>query len=157
MDASDRKILNILQKNGRCSYSEIGGAVGLSTTAVKDRIDKLVAGGILQNFSIEIAPKPAGYDVIAFVFVGIDKPEDCKRFEKMAADIPNIQECHHVTGLFNYLLKVLATDMEDLENLLTKQIKIPGIVSRTETTIVFSSVKNSSYVECLNNADRQDD
>ena len=149
MDRQDRKILNLLQADGRRAYSEIGEKVGLSTTAVKDRIDKLQAKGVLKHFSIDVAIRPVGYRVKAFIFVGIDKPEDCKRFEEVISDNPNIQECHHVTGVFNYLLKVLATDMEELERLLSDQLKIPGIVSRTETTIVFSSIKDSRYVDCL--------
>lgn len=149
MDSQDRKILNILQRDGRCPYAEIGGMVGLSTTAVKDRIDKLLANRVLQNYSVNVDHKSIGYGVIAFILIAIDKPEDCATFEKSIADVSKIQECHHVTGAFNYMLKVMVLDMADLENLLSAKIKIPGLVSRTETTIVFSSPKMTGFVECL--------
>ncbi len=149
MDRQDRQILNILQKDGRCSYAEIGRSVGLSITAVKDRVDKLQNKSILKNFSASIDEKSAGYGIIAFVLVGIDKSEDCAVFEEKVSGVPTIQECHHVTGAFNYILKVLALDMGDLEAQLTNHIKVEGIVSRTETTIVFSSVKNQSFVDCM--------
>ncbi|MEH6403023.1 MAG: Lrp/AsnC family transcriptional regulator [Sneathiella sp.] len=149
MDNQDRQILNIIQLEGRRPYAEIGNVVGLSITAVKDRLDKLLKRGSLKKFSAEVGIKAAGYDVLAFVSIGIDKPEDCNGFETHVLTIPQVQECHHVTGAFNYLVKILAKDMSDLETLLSTQIKIPGIVSRTETTIVFSSIKNSSFVDCL--------
>ncbi len=138
-----------MQRDGRCSYSEIGGAVGLSTTAVKDRIDKLTANGFLKNFSVDVDYNAIGYGVVAFILVGIDKPDDCTVFEKSISDATKILECHHVTGAFNYLLKVLAVDMADLENLLSEHIKLSGIVSRTETTIVFSSPKTGNFVDCM--------
>ncbi|MBL4908016.1 MAG: Lrp/AsnC family transcriptional regulator [Sneathiella sp.] len=149
MDMQDRQILNILQKDGRRSYSEIGNSVGLSTTAVKDRIDKLIKNSVLQNFSAEISENSVGLGVIAFILVGIDNPDDCEAFERMASNVSQIQECHHITGGFNYILKVLTTDMAALETLLSKHIKMTGIVSRTETTIVFSSIKNSNFVDCV--------
>lgn len=148
MDKQDRHILNILQEDGRRSYSEIGNSVGLSTTAVKDRIDKLVGQSVLKNFSCVVSEKAVGYGVIAFILAAIDRPEDCDVFEGMVSGISQIQECHHVTGAFNYILKVLAADMAALEALLSDHIKIRGVVSRTETTIVFSSIKNSSFVDC---------
>jgi len=149
MDKQDRQILNIIQQDGRRPYAEIGNAVGLSITAVKDRIDKLQNRGSLKKFSADVAVKAVGYDVLAFISVGIDQPVDCNDFEAHILTIPEVQECHHVTGAFNYLVKVLAKDMEDLERLLSKDIKTAGIVSRTETMIVFSSLKNSSFVDCL--------
>lgn len=149
MDIQDRQILNILQKDGRCSYAEIGASVGLSITAIKDRIDKLVASGVLKNFSATVGGEAVGYGIIAFILVGIDRPADCAAFENGVAGIDRIQECHHVTGAFNYILKVLAEDMTDLERILSSYVKMPGIVSRTETTIVFSSTKNSSFIDCL--------
>jgi len=148
MNSQDRSILNILQKDGRCSYSDIGKTVGLSTTAVKDRIDKLIQKGSLKNFSATIAAEDAGYSVMAFVFVGIDRIEQCQEFEQTILGLSNVMECHHVTGMFNYLLKVISKDMRELEQLLVNEIKIPGMVSRTETTIVFSSVKHSGFVDC---------
>ncbi len=148
MDRQDRQILNILQEDGRRSYSEIGNSVGLSTTAIKDRIDKLISHGVLKNFSCVVSEKAIGYGVIAYILVGIDKPEDCDVFEGVVSNLSQVQECHHVTGAFNYILKVLAPDMAALEGLLADHIKIRGVVSRTETTIVFSSIKNSSFVDC---------
>lgn len=149
MDKQDRQILNIVQQEGRRSYSEIGSTVGLSITAVKDRIDKLQARGNLVNFSAVVDSKSAGYDVLAFISVGIDQPENCQIFEARILALTQVQECHHVTGPFNYVLKVLAKSLLDLETLLSGRIKIPGVVSRTETTIVFSSIKNSSFVDCV--------
>ncbi|WP_025898465.1 Lrp/AsnC family transcriptional regulator [Sneathiella glossodoripedis] len=151
MDELDRRILNRLQSDGRCSYADLGRLVGLSVTAVKERLDKLQRNDVLRRYSIIVDEKKVGYGVLAFVFIGIDDPEDCAAFERQMLEIPQVQECHHVTGGFNYLLKVIANDMSRLEDLLLQRIKLPGVVSRSETTIVFSSPKNSPFVDCVAN------
>jgi len=149
MDIQDRLILNLLQKEGRCSYAVIGKQVGLSVTAIKDRIDKLQNAGILKNFSIDVDECKIGYSVLGFISVAIDRPEDCPVFEQAMQTLPQVQECHHITGGFNYLIKVVAKDMAALEELLSTRIKLAGIVGRTETAIVFSSPKKTSFVDCL--------
>lgn len=148
MDTQDRIILDALQKDGRCSYASLGERVGLSVTAVKERIGKLHRAGALRNFSIEVDEVQVGYSILAFIFIGIDRPEDCANFEKAMIELPQVQECHHVTGAFNYLVKVIAQDMTSLETLLSSRIKLSKIVSRTETTIVFSSPKKTAFVDC---------
>lgn len=149
LDLQDRKILNLLQEDGRHSYSHIGKEIGLSITAVKDRIDKLTVAGVLKNFSVVVDEKKVGYSILAFVFIGIEALEDCNQFEMQMREIEEVQECHHVTGAFNYLIKVLSPDMESLEKLLANRIKSSVRISRTETTIVFSSAKNTAFVNAL--------
>jgi len=149
MDLLDRKILNLLQEDSRRSYASIGREVGVSVTAVKDRTDRLAKKGILKNFTINIDPVPVGYGVLAFVFVGLEKSEDCQIFETNILNSEEVLECHHITGAFNYLLKVTTTSMEELERLIRTRIKIPGFACRTETTIVFSSPKKDPFLDCI--------
>ncbi|GLQ06029.1 Lrp/AsnC family transcriptional regulator [Sneathiella chinensis] len=148
LDDLDARILNLLQEDSRRAYGDIGRQVGLSTTAVKDRIDKLRDRGVLENFSVSVSVGKAGFDVVAFILVGIDRPADCALFEKQVLAVPEIQECHHVAGAFNYLLKVVTRNLSSLEHLLSTRIKMPDVVSRTETTIVFSSVKSRGMLDC---------
>lgn len=149
MDLLDRKILNLLQEDSRRSYASIGREVGVSVTAVKDRIDRLAKKGVLKNFTINIDPVPVGYSVLAFVMVGLEKTEDCQTFETKILNCVEVLECHHITGAFNYLLKVTAKSMEDLERLIGTHIKMPGFACRTETTIVFSSPKKEGFLDCV--------
>lgn len=148
IDGVNSKILAILQKDSRRSYSDIGSRVGLSITAVKERIVKLSERGVLGGYSALVNPKAAGFDILAFIFVSIDKSEHCRQFELSVKKCPEIQECHHVTGMFNFLLKVRARNVEDLERILAEEIKRPGIVARTETTLVLSSAKETAYLDC---------
>lgn len=148
IDSINSKILHILQTDSRRSYSEIGNIVGLSITAVKERIVKLSERGVLSGYSALVNPKVAGFGILAFVFVSIDKSEQCRQFEQTVKKCADIQECHHVTGVFNYLLKVRARSVEDLERVLEEEIKRPGITARTETTLVLSSAKETAYLDC---------
>ena len=149
MDELDRTILNKLQQDGRCTYANLGRLVGLSVTAIKERLDKLQSNGVLKKYAIDVDERKIGYSILAFVFIGIEKPENCAMFEKAMQDLPQVQECHHVTGGFNYILKVVAADMAALESMLATRIKLSGIVSRSETTIVFSSPKKTAFIECV--------
>lgn len=146
MDDTDRKIIAFVQENGRASYAEIGAAAGLSVSAANDRLRKLQASGAIRRWTAEIDPLSAGLGILAFVHVLLERPEHSAPFLERVAGLPEIQECHHVTGEWNYLLKVRTGTMPDLERLLTEGLKaLPGVV-RSHTAIALSSPKESALL-----------
>lgn len=146
MDKNDSKILAYIQEYGRASYAEIGAAVGLSVSAVNERLKKLEKQGAIAGWSARIDPNAAGCPVLAFVYVMIERPEHEPRFLALVRDEPAILECHHVTGEWSYLLKVRAANLLALEDLIVRRIKaLPGI-PRSQTSIALSSAKDSSAV-----------
>jgi Lrp/AsnC family transcriptional regulator, leucine-responsive regulatory protein len=149
MDAIDRKILDYIQQNGRDSYAEIGKAVGLSVSAVNDRLKKLTATGAIRHFSASIDPAAAGRNLLAFVSVLLDRPEHDKGFVAAMAALRDVQECHHVTGDWSYLLKIRVADTAALERVIAGKIKaLPG-VARSQTVIALSSAKDSPAIACV--------
>ncbi len=155
IDEVNRKILHILQNDNRRSYGDIGGKVGLSITAVKERISKLIERGVITRFAAQVNSDQVGFGILAFIFVTIDKTEQCSQFEQAVKKCAEVQECHHVTGVFNYLLKVRARSVADLERILAEEIKRPGITARTETTIALSSPKETTYLDCQPDVERR--
>jgi len=149
MDAIDRKILAHLQLNGRDSYGDIGKSVGLSVSAVNDRLKKLIAAGAIKRFGALIEPAAVGRNLLAFVSVLLERPEHDKPFLAAIAELPDVQECHHVTGDWSYLLKIRVADTSALERMISGKIKnLPG-VARSQTVIALSSAKDDPALACL--------
>jgi Lrp/AsnC family transcriptional regulator, leucine-responsive regulatory protein len=148
MDRIDRKILDHLQLNGRDSYAQIGEVVGLSVSAINDRIKKLRATGAIRHWSAVIDPSIAGRNLLAFVSIQLERPEHDKPFIDAVAALPDVQECHHVTGDWSYLLKVRVPDTATLERVIVDKLKtVPGVV-RSQTVIALSSSKETHALAC---------
>jgi len=144
MDDIDRKILSHAQKNGRDTYAEIGAAVGLSVSAVNERLKKLQASGAIRGWQARVDPLALDLRLLAFQFVLIDKPQNEKSFLAAVTAHAEIQECHHITGEWSYLLKLRVADTAALERLVGEVVKAQRGVVRTLTMIALSSAKESA-------------
>ncbi len=147
MDNNDIQIVNWLQKQGRISHSELSAKVGLSLPAIAERIRKLESAGIILGYTALVDAKLLGKGITAFIQVLIDDPACYAQFKQAVLGLPEVEECHHVVGEFDYLVKVKTKDTASLEKLLSERLRtIPG-VGRTRTTVVLSTLKESTTVE----------
>ncbi|MBI3654297.1 MAG: Lrp/AsnC family transcriptional regulator [Acidobacteria bacterium] len=145
-DSIDYKLLEILQQNARATQSELASAVGLSQPAVAERMKKLEQEGVITGYAAYVNARKLGNDIFAFIGVGIVHPKFNKAFAKKILSLPEVLECHHVTGKDSYLLKVKTENTEKLDELISVKLRtIPG-VTRTQTTIVLHSVKEGTYI-----------
>ena len=146
MDAIDRQLLQLLQENCKLSYAELGREVRLSISAVNERLKKLQDAGIILGYVAVVNPRAVGLDVCAFIQVLTSDPASEQAFQDGVQTVREVQECHHVTGEFSYMLKVRARSTASFEALLQEKIKtLPGVV-RTLSTIVLSSPKETGTV-----------
>ena len=146
MDARDRHILSLVQRNGKLSQSEIARRVGLSTAAVNERLRKLERSGVIRRYAAVLDPHAAGASVTAFIEVFIEHPRQEAQFIPKILKLDEIQECHHITGEFSLLLKARVRDMEALQHLLLRQLNaLPG-VRQTRTVMVLSTLKEESFI-----------
>jgi Lrp/AsnC family leucine-responsive transcriptional regulator len=144
LDAIDLQLLKLLQTDDQQSLGNLGRAVGLVPSSVKERIKRLTSDGVIKGFHARVAPEALDLDLLAFIFVGWTNPSTEPRFLSRIAREPVVLECHHVTGSWNYILKVRLRNTAMLEAFLTHVVKtVPGI-QRTETLIVLSSTKETS-------------
>lgn len=144
LDPVDRTLLDLLQQNGRTPYAELAKAVGLAVSSVNERVRKLSERGSISGVHAMIDPAVVRLDLLAFIFVGWAEPAVEQRFLDRIADERVVMEAHHVTGPWNYLLKVRVTTTQMLEAFLANVVKaVPG-VQRTETLIALSSFKESA-------------
>jgi Lrp/AsnC family transcriptional regulator, leucine-responsive regulatory protein len=141
LDSIDYKLIEILQKNARITQLELAAEVGLSQPAVAERMRKLEQEGVIIAYSAHVNARKLGKDITAFIGVGISHPKFNPAFAKRIFAMSEVLECHHVTGQDSYLLKVKIENTEKLDEFISVKLRtIPG-VTRTQTTIVMSSVK----------------
>jgi Lrp/AsnC family transcriptional regulator, leucine-responsive regulatory protein len=134
LDAIDRRILAELQANARITFTELGRRVALTAPAVAERVHRLEDTGVVTGFRAEVDPAAVGYPLTAFVRWTAIGP-DCARLGEVAKEVPEIVECHRITGETSYVLKVVARDVQHLERL------IDGLMpyGSTITSVVLSS------------------
>src|SRR5262245_33543111 len=96
LDTIDRSLLHRLSSTGRASWAGLGTLVGLSAAAVADRVRRLEERGVITGYAALLAPRSLGFDVLAFVALTLEHPRHRAAFLARIAEIPEIQECHHV-------------------------------------------------------------
>jgi Lrp/AsnC family leucine-responsive transcriptional regulator len=113
------RLLEELQEDARISYTELGRRVGLSTPAVMERIHKMEDAGIITGYRAEVSPEKIGFQVTAFIRIGL-KHEVLPRLDSLFKEIPEIVECHRVTGADSLILKVHVTSIAHLETVIQR-------------------------------------
>ncbi|MHB1615241.1 MAG: Lrp/AsnC family transcriptional regulator [Actinomycetes bacterium] len=137
MEDIDRQILGLLAGDGRMSFTDLGKATGLSTSAVHQRVRRLEQRGVIRGYAARIDATGVGLPLTAFVAVRPFDPAAPDDPPERLAAIPEIEACYSIAGEDNYLLKVRVATPRDLEELLAR-IRTRANVS-TRTTVVLST------------------
>jgi Lrp/AsnC family leucine-responsive transcriptional regulator len=146
IDDIDRKMLMILQQDARASSAEIARQVGLAPSAIHERLRKLEARGVIERYEARLCAEALGLGLVAFVFVRADERVGQALIGEQLAEIPEVQEVHHVAGEDCYLLKVRVADTRALGQLLRERFGAIGSVQSTRSTIVLSTLKETSQL-----------
>ncbi|MFL6698259.1 MAG: Lrp/AsnC ligand binding domain-containing protein [Vitreoscilla sp.] len=129
-DKIDHRILQVLQKDGRISNLQLAEQVHLSPSAVFERVKRLQREGYILGYQARLSHEKLGMEVVAFVDVQLERmnPEVMQRFEEAVRQRAPILECYMIAGTFDYLLKVLVSDMHACRELVGSEIsKLPGV------------------------------
>jgi Lrp/AsnC family transcriptional regulator, leucine-responsive regulatory protein len=138
MDDLDRAILGQLVRNARISYRDLGAAVGLSANAAADRVRRLRREGVITGFTATVEPAAAGRRLVALIDVRLAAAGSNEAFEAAVAELEAVTDALHVTGRFDYQLRVACRDTAELDRLL-RRLKRGGGVTETETRVVLHS------------------
>ena len=138
ISTNDARILEVLQRDGRRPYADLGTDVGMSGPSAHERVKKLEGRGVITGYAAIVDPRAIGYDVLAFSWITQAPGTVAHDLTEAFATIPEIEECHHITGEADYLIKVRARDTRDLERVL-RRVQSTRDVFQTETDVVFSS------------------
>ncbi|HXU85854.1 MAG TPA: Lrp/AsnC family transcriptional regulator [Verrucomicrobiae bacterium] len=138
ISTNDGRILEVLQRDGRRPYADLGAEVGMSGPSAHERVKKLESRGVITGYAAIVDPRAIGYDILAFSWITQAPGTVANDLSEAFAAIPEIEECHHITGEADYLIKVRARDTRDLERVL-RRVQATKDVFQTETDVVFSS------------------
>ena len=128
MDDIDRKLLQILSVNSGATATEMMSQVNLSIPAINKRIQKLHSSGVIRQFTILVDPKKMGRPIMAFILIVLQQGSTLDRLMEYIRSDPDILECYAVTGEYDYLLKVCASNVEMLEEKLTHLKRQSGVI-----------------------------
>ena len=147
LDRNDRKILDLLSRDGRMPITELAQAVGLSKSPCQVRVKRLQAEGYILGFRAVLNPVKRDRDHIAFAEVKLtDTTEKAlKAFNTAVLKVPEIEQCHMIAGSFDYLLKVRTRDIRAYRQVLGETISALPFVSSSSTHVSMEAVKDSAF------------
>jgi Lrp/AsnC family transcriptional regulator for asnA, asnC and gidA len=137
LDSLDRRLLTFLTRNARLPYLEVARKCNVSGAAIHQRVNKLVEEGVITGSQFNISPKGIGYHTCAFVGIQVNLVKETTHqevFQKIS-EIPEIVECHHITGKYSLLVKIYTNNNEHLKKILVEKIQAIREITNTETFI----------------------
>ncbi|WP_053202167.1 Lrp/AsnC family transcriptional regulator [Jiangella muralis] len=137
MEDIDRKIVALLMRDGRMSYTDLGKSTGLSTSAVHQRVRRLEERGVIRGYSVVVDHEAVGLPLTAFISIKPIDPSQADDSPDRLAGVPEIEACYSVAGDESYILKVRVGRPADLEDLLARIRSSANVTTRT--TIVLST------------------
>ena len=148
LDQIDRKVLEILQTNAKITNAQLSKEIGLSPAPTLERVKKLEQSGIIKSYHAQLEPEKVGLGVSTFVqisLVGHRKAVTESFVEKFRA-IPEVIECHHITGTGDFLLRVISKDISTYQKLMLEKINEIEEVASTQTMVILSTFKESKVL-----------
>ena len=149
MDTIDKKLLFLLQKDCKKTTKELSVKLNLSVTAVYERIKKMEREGIIQNYVALINRSKVNKAFVVFCHIKLIQHtrEFLTKFESQVVKLSEILECHHVSGEYDYILKIAVRDMEEYREFLVTKLTTLEHIGSTHSTFMISEVKNTTVIE----------
>ena len=146
LDKYDRAILGALQKDGRISNVDLSGLVNLSESACLRRVRRLETRGFIEKYAALLDQRQAGLSGNVFVHIALHREEQSElaAFEAAVQNLPEVMECYLMTGEFDYLLRVVVSDMADFERVHKESLtRLPG-VARVNSSVAIRTVRKTT-------------
>lgn len=146
LDDFDRKILTILRRDGRITFTDLAQQVGLSKTPCQQRVRRLVEKGVITGFAAIVDPAKVGLDHVAFAEVKLSDTREAalKHFNAAVRAIPEVEECHMIASSFDYLLKVRTVDIRRYRIVLGEKISSLPHVASTSTFVAMETISEAT-------------
>ncbi|WP_428665266.1 Lrp/AsnC family transcriptional regulator [Runella sp.] len=146
LDETDHRILQLLQMNAQLTIKEIAAEINLSITPVHDRIKKLEREGVIEKYVTILNKKRLGKGLTVFCNVTLDKQqrENFQEFNEAMLQMPEVVECCVVSGTFDYLIKIIATDVESYHTFYQEKLATLKAISHISSFFVMSEVKSTT-------------
>lgn len=143
LDATDRTILNHLQRNAKLTHKEIAAALGLTVTPIYERIKRLERQGYIKGYHARVSKEHMTLQVQAFANVSLQEhqTEQLRRFEREVIKLPEVVACYHVAGQFDYLLHIMVRDMPAYQEFVTNRLAGLSHIRQVQSSFVMTEVK----------------
>lgn len=151
LDSLDKKLLHYVQLDAKMTNKELSGKLNLSVTAVYERIKKLERSGVIAQYVTLLDKKhiDLGFQVFCHVRLAKHEQEAITTFEKEVTTLPEVLECYHVSGDYDYLLKVLVKDMEHFREFMISKLTTLQHIGSTQSSFTISEVKNTTAINLV--------
>lgn len=148
LDSIDRKILRALQDNGKVSMAELAEKVGLSPSPCARRVRLMEKAGIIKGYAAIIDQKKVGLPISAFASIKLERQreEDLDRFEEAVSRWPEVLDCYLMTGQRDYLMRIVAADLEAYERFIKNKLTRLENIASIETSFALGQVKRSEVL-----------
>lgn len=148
LDQKDRELLTLLQNDCKQTNKALALSLGLSITAVYERIRKLEKQGVIKSYVSLLNPKQVDKNFIAFCHIKLAQHtrEFVVHFERQVAKLPEVLECYHLSGDYDYILKVLVSDMEEFRSFLVEHLAKINHIGSTHSMFVINEVKHTTKI-----------
>ena len=145
IDDLDRSILAILQEEGRITKVELASRVGLTAPPCLRRMRALEEGGVIRGYHAELDPAALGYTIMVFALVSLrsQAEDDLRAFESHVATLPEIRECHMLNGEIDFILKIVAHDLQSFQAFLTSKLTPAPNVASVKTSLTIRTSKTA--------------
>ncbi|MDH5453509.1 MAG: Lrp/AsnC family transcriptional regulator [Paracoccaceae bacterium] len=143
MDQIDRNILSVLQLDGQISMARLSDQVGLSLSACHRRVKMMETNGVISGYAARLNRKAVGLEIQVFIEVKLtsQRKDDITSFEAAVKQMPEILECHLISGEFDYLIRLAARNTDAYENLYRNRLSLIPSVAQMKTLLSLSAVK----------------
>jgi DNA-binding Lrp family transcriptional regulator len=147
-DVIDLRLLSELQENGRITNVELASKVGLTAPPCLRRMRTLEQSGAIKGYHANIDPAALGYSIMVFAMVSLKSQAeaDLRAFEEHVRALPNIRECHMLNGEIDFILKIVAHDLQSFQEFLTSQLTAAPNVSSVKTSLTIRTAKDEPGV-----------
>ncbi|HEY5692758.1 MAG TPA: Lrp/AsnC family transcriptional regulator [Cyclobacteriaceae bacterium] len=148
LDATDRKILEILQADSNITNAQLAQEIGLSPAPTLERVKKLENAKIIRSYHATIDPASVGLGVSTFVMVSLKghNKENIHKFIEAVQEIEEVIECHHITGQADFILKVISSDISSYQTLMLEKVSNIDVVDNMQSMVILSTFKDSKVV-----------
>ena len=145
LDDTDLHILELMQENARISNVDMAKALEMAPSAVLERVKKLETQEVIKSYHAVVDMASVGLGVCTFVTVSLKghNKDNIEKFIKAISKIPEVVECHHVTGQADFILKVVASDIPAYQNLMLEKVTNIEVVDNMQSTVILSTFKDS--------------
>ncbi|MBO9712020.1 Lrp/AsnC family transcriptional regulator [Sphingomonas sp.] len=142
-DEIDMRILALLQEEGRMTNVELAERVGLTAPPCLRRVRALEQEGVIRGYHAQLEPESLGYNLTVFAMVSLrsQAEADLRAFEELVASIPEVRECHMLNGEIDFILKIVATDLQSFQRLLTTRLTPAPNVEHVKTSLTIRTSK----------------